>query len=309
MNAPVIISVGSGKGGVGKSSLTANIGALLAGKGYRVGYVDADLEGANLHLCLGVKRPALNLQDFIAGRVRRLADVAVQTVVPGAWLISGASDILQLANPRFSQKQKIISNLVKLDADYLLVDLGAGTDNNVVDFFTSFPCGIVISDILPTSIENAYGFLKNAVVRALMRLFPGREDVHAQIRLFSDSKSAGGFSAMEGFLAACRATFPHEAGVMREWLASRRMFLVLNMVKHKDDVEAGRRFAEIVKKYLGLKLFYIGYLAYSDDIRRSLRNLTPAVLDDPSPVTRRCFEAITGNLEALTRGYAAHDHA
>jgi flagellar biosynthesis protein FlhG len=300
-NPPVIISVGSGKGGVGKSSLTANVGALLAQKGYRVGFVDADLEGANLHLCLGVRRPALNLQDYLSGRVKDLADVAVDTVVPGTWLISGAGDILQLANPKFSQKQKIISNLRKLDADYILVDLGAGTDNNVVDFFTSFPFGIVISDVLPTSVENAYGFLKNAMVRGLMRLFPARKDILDQVRLFADSKGDGGFSSLDRFLEGFTPGWPLEARIMREWLASRKTFLVLNMVKNREDVEAGRRFSDIVKKYISVKLIYIGYVAYSDDIRASLRRLKPAVLNEASPVILRCFEAITSNIETLTR--------
>jgi flagellar biosynthesis protein FlhG len=302
MKAPVIISVGSGKGGVGKSSLTANAGALLAEKGYKVGFLDADLEGANLHLCLGVRRPRLNLQDFLSGRVEDLSGIAVETVVPGSWLISGAGDILQLANPKYSQKQKIISNLRKMNADYILVDLGAGADNNVVDFFTAFPYGIVISDILPTSIENAYGFIKNAILRGLIRLFPGRQDIQQQILSFSDTKGEGGFSSLEEFLLCEEKTIPAEARTMREWLASRRIFLVLNMVKNKDDIETGKKFCEVVKKYISIKLIYIGYIAYSEDIRKSLKRMKPAVMDDdPTGVLRKCFESLTGNIEALTK--------
>ena len=54
MKDPVIISVGGGKGGVGKSTITTNIGAVLTTRGFSVGYIDADLGGANLHLCLGI---------------------------------------------------------------------------------------------------------------------------------------------------------------------------------------------------------------------------------------------------------------
>jgi flagellar biosynthesis protein FlhG len=164
------------------------------------------------------------------------------------------------------------------------------------------PYGIVISDVLPASIENAYGFLKNAVVRGLMRLFPGRREIHDRLFKFSDSKREGGFSTLDQFLAAFRGEFPVEAAGMKEWLALRRCFLVLNMVKNTDDIEIGKRFTEIVKKYLGVKLFYIGYVAYTTDIRKSLRHLKPAVLDEPMPATLSCFEAIADNLEALTRG-------
>jgi len=72
MKDPIIISVGGGKGGIGKSTITANIGASLTLKGYSVGYIDADLGGANLHLCLGVKRPYAGLQDYIRENLKNL---------------------------------------------------------------------------------------------------------------------------------------------------------------------------------------------------------------------------------------------
>ena len=56
--------------------------------------------------------------------MQNLSDIAVPTIVPDGWLISGASDILELANPNYAQKQRIISNLSKMSADYILVDLG-----------------------------------------------------------------------------------------------------------------------------------------------------------------------------------------
>ena len=174
MKEPIIISIGGGKGGVGKSTISANIGTALSQKGFNVGFIDADLGGANLHLCLGVKRPRVGLQDFIKGNYKSLNEVAVPTLVEKSWLISGASDILELANPNFAQKQKIINNLKKLDADYILVDLGAGSSFHVTDFFAAFPYGIIVTDGLPTSIENAYGYLKNGIIRGMVRLFPGK---------------------------------------------------------------------------------------------------------------------------------------
>ena len=177
MTNPIIVSVGGGKGGVGKSTVTANIGTLLVRKNFSVGFIDADLGGANLHLCLGVRRPETGLQDYIRGNSKQLRDIAVSTKIPNSWLISGASDILELANPKFAQKQKIIRNLAKMDADFLFVDLGAGSDNNVTDFFAAFPFGVIVTDGLPTSVENAYGFLKNSILRGLSRLFKGNSGI------------------------------------------------------------------------------------------------------------------------------------
>ncbi len=306
MKESIVISVGGGKGGVGKSSIVANLGAMLAtGKNCSVGFIDADLGGANLHSCVGVKRPSSGLQDFLAGRVAALSEIALPTPIPGTWLISGASDICELANPKFTQKQKIINHIRKLAADYILIDLGAGSSANVVDFFTSFSHGVVVCDSMPTSIENAYGFLKNSVMRGLIRLFPGRQDLRDFFIRFSDPRAANSFATVNDLLAAMRNELPAEFAAALEWLKNRRLFLILNMVQDSQDIAVGKRFAAMVKKYLGMTIHYIGYVGASGDMRRSLRALKPAVLDNPSKTTRECFSAISDNLYALTQGSSA----
>jgi flagellar biosynthesis protein FlhG len=303
MKESIVISVGGGKGGVGKSSIVANCGALLAvDKKLTVGFIDADLGGANLHTCLGVKRPAGGLQDFLSGRTPELSDVAQSTAVPNSWLISGASDICELANPRYAQKQKLISHIRKLQADYVFVDLGAGASANVVDFFASFSYGVVVCDSMPASVENAYGFLKNAVMRGLVRLFPGRRDIRDCVLRFSDPRSSDGFATIEEALREMSGNFPAECARAREWLSNRRYFLALNMIRDNDDIAVGRKFAAMVKKYLHISLRYIGYVTAADEIRRAVRMRIPVMLNNPSPATRECFSAITENLYALTKG-------
>jgi flagellar biosynthesis protein FlhG len=289
---------------VGKSTLAANVGALLSAEGRRVVLVDADLGGANLHLCLGLRRPAHTLADYLSGREKELSTIAVETAIPNTWLISGASDILGLANPKYAQKQKLLTNIRRLNADYILVDLGAGSDTNVTDFFAAFPYGIVVCDSLPTSIENAYGFLKNAALRGLSRLAGPRSHLRHHLHRFADSRSEAGFGSMEEFLSFMSREAPEEARHAREWLASRGTFLVINMVREREDVEAGRRFADIVKKYLSMNLYYIGYIVQDQHIRTSLKMMRPVVTMKEAPATRECFRAITRNLCTLTKGNA-----
>jgi flagellar biosynthesis protein FlhG len=301
MNEPIIVSVGGGKGGIGKSTITAHIGAVLSQKGFRVGFVDADLGGANLHSFVGVQRPAKGLQDFLSGRSQSLESIACETAVDNSWLISGASDILDLANPKFGQKQRIIAHLKKMKADFILIDLGAGTSNHVTDFYTSFPHGIIVSDGLPMSIENAYGFLKNGIIRGLMRLFPDRKDIGQLILRFSDPGAHNGFSTVGEMLSAAHAVYPVEAAAMKQWLFARKNFLVLNMVKEEEDIRVGRRFVELVRKYLSISLFYIGYVAYSPQFRPSARALKPLMLLlDPDAAAG--LSTVAANLIALTRG-------
>ncbi|MDO5575838.1 MAG: P-loop NTPase [Fibrobacter sp.] len=301
MKDPVIISVGGGKGGVGKSTITTNIGAVLANKGFSVGYIDADLGGANLHLCMGIKRPQAGLQDYIKGKYKQLSDVAVETVIPNTWLISGASSIVELANPNFAQKQKIINNLKKMEADYILVDLGAGSDYHVTDFFAAFPFGIVVIDSFPTSVENAYVFLKNGIIRSLVNLFKGNKDLQNRIKSFSDPVSKKGFATVEQLLNNLKADYPNETVTIQNWLNSRRTFLILNMVRNGEDVRIGTRFAELVKKYLSISLHYIGYILYSTEVKQSIREMRPFILNPQNSKTKECFTAVAENLVKVTQ--------
>ncbi len=284
---------------MGKSFMVSNIGALLAKKNFTIGFIDADLGGANLHLCLGVKRPRHSLQDFLSGRQKDLMDITEKTIIPHSWLLSGASDIIELANPFFSHKQKLIRHLKKMAADFILVDLGAGTGNHITDFFTAFTNGVIISDGLPTSIENAYGFLKNGIIRGLIRLFPGRKDLHTIIKNFSDPHRENNFVTMAEMISHLSTRFPEESHRIKEWLAQRKTFLILNMVQNQNDISTGKRFIAIIKKYLNIHITYSGYIMYDPEIRRSIREMKPLMLNNPPQKSLECFTTVTENLLAL----------
>jgi flagellar biosynthesis protein FlhG len=301
MKVPLIISIGGGKGGVGKSLITANIGALLSQRGYSVLFVDGDLGGANLHHYLGVRRPERGLHDFLKGTYSSLEEVALPTCLPGARLISGASDIIQLANPAFAHKQKLITHLKRAAADVVLVDLGAGSDTQVCDFFAAFTNSIVVCDGLPTSIENAYGFLKNGLIRGFMRQFPGMRDFQKRIQQLADPSAAQGCSTICEVLTHLESEFPQQTTQLRQWLQAKKTFLVMNMIRDKADIEVGNRFSTIVKQYLNLSLLYIGYVQFALEVRDSVREMVPAVTR-PTCESRlhSCFCAITDNLCTLT---------
>ncbi len=169
---PRIWAIGGGKGGVGKSVVTANLAVAIARSGARVAIVDADLGGANLHTIIGVPSPKRNLSDFISRRVSSLAEVMTPTPIDNLWLISGAKAVLETANPNYGQKNKILRNIAKLDVDHVFLDLGAGTAFNVLDFFLVARKGVLVVVPEATSVENAYFFIKAAYFRKLKRAEP-----------------------------------------------------------------------------------------------------------------------------------------
>jgi flagellar biosynthesis protein FlhG len=130
-----LIAVGGGKGGIGKSMLSANLGIALARAGAKVVLVDVDLGGANLHTCLGVPQPRVTLSDFVERRVEKLEQVLTPTGYERLSLVSGAMDGLDAANPKHSQKVKLLRHLRTLDVDFVLLDWGPARASTCSTFF------------------------------------------------------------------------------------------------------------------------------------------------------------------------------
>ena len=122
-----ILSVGGGKGGIGKSLVATNLAIELSRRGEKVVLVDADLGGANLHTGLGLEPPKRTLQDFLEGRARHIEEVLTPTGLPNLALVSGAIDRVDTAHPKYAQKARLLKSLGALQAAQVLDDLGAGT--------------------------------------------------------------------------------------------------------------------------------------------------------------------------------------
>jgi len=116
-------AVGGGKGGTGKTFVASSLGIALTKLGKKVLLIDADLGCANLHTCLGVN-PRATLSDFILGRIKKIEDVLVETPIPGLALLSGAQDYLEIANPKHTQKMRLIRQIQELNYEYIILDLG-----------------------------------------------------------------------------------------------------------------------------------------------------------------------------------------
>jgi len=154
-----VITVTSGKGGVGKSTLTVNLAICLARLGKRVIILDADFGLANIEVMLGI-RPEYNLADLMF-RGKDLKDI----ITPGPeniGFISGGSGIQELSRLTRDQVIYLVSKLYELDemADIILVDTGAGIADSVLEFLSASNEVLVVATLEPTSITDAYALLK-----------------------------------------------------------------------------------------------------------------------------------------------------
>ena len=166
---PRLIAVAGGKGGVGKSTVAANLALALGRLGHRATLVDADLGAANLHTMLGVVNPEACIADFIDNRVDSLDALKVRVIVPTLTLVPGTSRP-GVANLAKADKQRLLHAIARIDADCVVVDVGAGSSFNVVDFVAVADHKLfVLTPQLP-ALHNAYALLKACVHRVLRRL-------------------------------------------------------------------------------------------------------------------------------------------
>lgn len=154
-----VIAVASGKGGVGKSNLVANLAIALCQKGKKVVVFDADLGMANLDILMGLA-PRYTLYDVLYGE-KKLEDVIISGPA-GVQVVPGASGIQELANLNPQQQKRLLDSLhnVAGTADYLLIDTGAGISRVVLAFLGAAHEVIIVSTTEPTSLTDAYGLIK-----------------------------------------------------------------------------------------------------------------------------------------------------
>jgi flagellar biosynthesis protein FlhG len=282
LSAPrTVFAVGGGKGGVGKTVLTASIGIGLATLGHQVVIVDADLGGANLHTCMGILEPEYTFYHFYTLQKETLADIMLDTPVENLKLISGACGTLGLANPRYSQKLRFINELRRVQADYVLLDLGAGSSFNVIDFFVAADQGIVVTTPEPMAIQETFNFLKIAVMRKLMRHFKNRPDISLlfeQDTFAEHSRLNASFDEVARQIRAIDASAGDEAASL---LAAFNPHLILNMVHSQEEVKEGVALATAAEELLSIKLNFLGYIDYDESVRQAVKELRPFMIDNP----------------------------
>ena len=272
-----IIAVGGGKGGSGKSLVAVSLAVELARRGLHPLLVDCDLGGANLHTFFGLEPPRQALSDFVLRRVENLASLVLRTPVPGVGLVPGARNAVQIANPLYQQKQRLLRELRRLEAEVVILDLGAGSHTNVVDFFLLADTGILVVAPEPTSIENAYLFLKASFLRRLKAI---DLDDQGKATLQDAMRSISGRPRSPAEIV--RAVGERDAalaGRLENALATFRPWLVVNQVRLPADLELGEGMCAVAQRVFGIPLSYLGHLRHYDQVWRAVRAHQPVFFE------------------------------
>lgn len=153
-----IITVSSGKGGVGKTNIAVNLGIVFGQMGKKVIVMDADLGLANVNVCLGII-PKYNLFQLIK-KQKTMKDIIIDTKY-GIQIVAGASGFSKIANLDDEERSNFLKELSALSyADIIIIDTGAGVGKNVLSFITAADEALIITTPEPTAITDAYGIIK-----------------------------------------------------------------------------------------------------------------------------------------------------
>ena len=271
---PNIWAIGGGKGGSGKSFITGNLGILLAKGGYKTLLVDVDLGAANLHTIIGLPHPGKSISDFVNKKVGTLEETVEPTPVPNLYLISSAMTNLDIANLAHEQKLKIMRNISKLSYEYILLDLGAGTSFNTIDFFMISNSGIFVTTPEPTSIENIYRLIRSVYFRKIRQVIKS----HNFRALAEEAQKRDGRATVSNpdiLLNIMKELDPGKGEILEHELRAFNFKLALNQLRKQDNPNIGALICKIIQRHLDLKMQFVGNISFDDRVHNAVCKKIP----------------------------------
>jgi len=266
-----IIPIAAGKGGVGNTFLTANLGLALAEYGKKVIVIDLHLGGSNLHSFLGLSNQYPGLGEFMRNRHLQLDSLLVQTIFPNLGFLPGDSRTPFMPNITHAQKERLIAQINNLQADYVLIDLGAGTSFHTLDFFRMAPCGLLLTTPEYPSVMGLLAFLKYFFLRAIVRAFARQRQLkefthylsqdplaneHLNIDLLRNKLIELDPLAIEKLLTLCRQYRPR---------------IVFNMGTHPNEIELSEQINKSLASVLAMKAEYLGFIFQDPAVPEAVR--------------------------------------
>lgn len=293
-----IIAIGGGKGGVGKSVLSIAIGLSLSMRGHRVVLIDLDLGAANLHTYLGIMGHTPSLADFVLRRVSDLQEIVISTDVQNLFLISGAEFVPGMANPAHWMKLKIIRHIRGLDADFVIIDLGAGVHFNILDFFGIADRGVVITAPEPGAVMNAYGFIKASFHRRLQQIFRKEPTIGKIIEDEAKKGEKQSRLTLQWLKDTIRSVSPDIFPVVHEIEEDFKPALVINRVPEGQTHVLVKNLINLCREKLGIEIEHVGNLPDVKEMRSYLLNIPKLLAINPG---RPYLDAVNKVLDRLLK--------
>lgn len=292
-----IYPIGGGKGGVGKSFITVSLGALIAKWGKKVVVIDLDLGASNLHTLLGMKSPETGINSYLNKTVKDLQRTAVPTIIPNLFLISSSHCSMEIANLFYAHKLKIIDAIKKLPFDYILLDLGPGTNFNTLDFFLTSEQGILICTPEPTSIENSFRFIKTVYFRKLKQI--AKQCAFNSIFKSTSLDLNKPETMPHDIIEIVLKHDPDKEAHFRDQLGEFRFKLIFNQFRKNIDATLGDQFQNVCNRHFYSSFEFLGNVSYDSRIHDAVFSKTLFIHKYPHTQScadlKKIVEKITNN--------------
>ncbi len=276
-----VIPIASGKGGVGKSVLAANLALRLSAAGADTVAVDLDLGGSNLHTYFGIRNTRKGIGNFLSASKTPFSDIVTDTdwenlrFVPGDVLVAGLSRLSS------GQRNRVVTGLEELKADYIIVDLGSGTSELVIDLFLLSNSGIVVTTPQAPSALNAYGLLKNVLFYRLKEEFAKSSRITSYLRSVQKDRNPRSTPTLDEIVKAIKKIDGKAATRARRRIADLHPLFILNMVNDPDDLSLLRSLRKLVNDNLGIDPACLGAVFFDPTCTQAVTSLQPVTTFDP----------------------------
>ncbi|MGC8762859.1 MAG: helix-turn-helix domain-containing protein [Acidobacteriota bacterium] len=265
--APRVIAVAGPTGGVGATLFAANLGIHLAKKGRSVLLADLALTEAGCHLALGLSKTEKHLGTLLAKQVADLKDAVVPTPVANLSLLAGCPDLPEVANLAYLVKQKILGSLRTLPFDFVIVDAGAGTGADTLDFFLAGDLSVMALQATPAGVEPFYRFLRAALRRLLMESL-NRKRYQALAPLLDPHSPLSGFWDLP-------ETQQEDLSAVEAEIRKHRFAFVQTGLTSEKDSRLGAQLETLVRRYFLVPVRFLGALDWDREAAAAARNLEP----------------------------------
>ncbi|MBU4253977.1 MAG: AAA family ATPase [Acidobacteria bacterium] len=293
-NSPIIWTIGGGKGGSGKTFVCSAFATLLARLDYTVILIDLDIGAPNLHNFLGIQDPKKSLTLFFE-RKKELEELPMPTVVPNLRFIAGDVHSLSTEGTRLYHRRKLYNHIPRLKSDYILIDIGAGSDTHVLDTFLLADKKIAVINPETISMENFYQFIKNALFRKLTLAFRpyGFRDLIDQVWKFREHYKLKNIWDLMNWL---KTNFPFSQSIIESEIASFRIDFLLNQIRTRQDIELGHIIKSAFIKFLDLDVRYAGHIEYKTEVANSIARGYPFMVHYANSPSAQEIETCLYNL-------------
>jgi len=289
---PTIIPIASGKGGVGKSFISANLAVAIAEAGHETIIVDLDLGGTNVYGFLGLQNQHAGIGDFLKARSADLDQLIIPTSIPRLSYIPGDGRTPFMANIAYAQKIRLISKLKQLPAKYVILDLSAGSSFNTIDFFRLSPLGLMVTVPEYPAIMNLLTFLRLTMMRIVERRFRKNE----KIRLLLAESYRRPLTEMPSGIADLKSAItiidPSAEEIIDKLCAQFRPRLIFNKGEHPDEMHVYQQIDEGLMSVLSIQADYFGFVFRDPMVRRSVSSQHPFLRENPDSQASKAIRKI-----------------